>query len=85
MSLSPLYAARAKDLHVTTAAGLHRPFGRLRRGHAKVTTFRVCAGPLGELPPSGPPSLRAAVCRGRSRAGATPRSVFRDGRMRRRC
>lgn len=47
MSLSPLYAAPIKDLHVTTTAGLHQPFGWLRRGHAKITTFRVCAGPLG--------------------------------------
>lgn len=47
MSLSPLYAAPGKDLHVTTAAGLHQPFGGLRRGRAKITAFRVCAGPLG--------------------------------------
>jgi len=34
MSLSPLRPAPGKDLHVTTPAGLHRAFARLRPGRA---------------------------------------------------
>jgi len=41
MSLSPLYVTLTKDLHVTTATGLHQPFDWLRPRHAKITTFRV--------------------------------------------
>jgi len=41
MSLSPLYAALTKDLHVTTTAVLHQPFDWLRPRHVKITTFRV--------------------------------------------
>jgi len=41
MSLSPLYAAATKDLHVTNVAGLHQPFDWLRPRRVKITTFRV--------------------------------------------
>lgn len=49
MSLSPLYAAHASDLHVNIAAGLHQAFAWLRRGHVKITSFRVYRAPLGCL------------------------------------
>lgn len=70
MSLSPLCAARAGDLHVNAAAGLHRPFGRPRPGRAKITTFRVCVAPLG----SGPVGARSLRPRPRGRGLAARRN-----------
>lgn len=64
MSLSPLYAAPSKDLHVTRPAGLHQPFGWLRHGHVKITTFRVYIALLGAPPPvngTGPSRLNASA------------------------
>lgn len=80
MSLSPLYAAPIKDLHVTTTAGLHQPFGWLRRGHAKITTFRVCAGPLGTLPLSPMRSAFAARPRVPGPLAARRNSLIRVSR-----
>ena len=41
ISLSPLYASHASDLHVNNAYSFHRDFSRLQRAHAKLIVFRV--------------------------------------------
>lgn len=58
MSLSPLYAAQSKDLHVTRPAGLHQPFDWLHHGHVKITTFRVYIVLLGT--PHGMNAMRVS-------------------------
>lgn len=71
MGLSPLYAAPANDLHVSTAPGLHPPFGGPRPVHAKITTFRVCA-----------PRLRSHGCRAGPRcARALGRATRRGAQL----
>ena len=43
MSLSPLFAVRTSDLHVSIGSTLHRTFVRLQSDREKLTIFRVPA------------------------------------------
>jgi len=73
MSLSPLYAAVTNDLHVSTAADLHQPFGWLHPRRVEITTFRVYIRRLCRPAPGEPSEAnKAEFLRFRCALGLVP-------------